>query len=78
MTRNEFVNSNIYAGKIIFIDSGNNQMWCEELLSSNSKKGKALLAKFPKGGTFTKNFIIKFMVKGETNDFDLNLEEESK
>ena len=78
MTRDEFINSNIYLGKIVFIDSGNNQMWCEELLSSNSKKGKALLAKFPKGGTFTKNFIIKFMVKGETNDFDLNLEEESK
>ena len=78
MTRDEFLNSNIYLGKIVFIDSGNNQMWCEELLSSNSKKGKALLAKFPKGGTFTKNFIIKFMVKGETNDFDLNLEEESK
>ena len=78
MTRDEFLNSNIYLGKIVFIDSGNNQMWCEELLSSNSKKGKALLSKFPKGGTFTKNFIIKFMVKGETNDFDLNLEEESK
>lgn len=78
MTRDEFINSNIYLGKIVFIDSGNNQMWCEELLSSNSKKGKALLAKFPKGGTFTKNFIIKFMVKGETNDFDLNLEKESK
>ena len=74
MTRDEFLNSNIYLGKIVFIDSGNNQMWCEELLSSNSKKGKALLAKFPKGGVFQKTFTIKFMVKGETNDFDLNLE----
>ena len=78
MTRNEFVNSNIYLGKIVFIDSGNNQMWCEELLSSNSKKGKALLAKFPKGGTFSKQFIVKFVVKGNSQEFDLNLEEESK
>ena len=54
MTRDEFINSNIYLGKIVFIDSGNNQMWCEELLSSNSKKGKALLKRFPKGGSFTK------------------------
>ena len=58
MTRDEFINSNIYLGKIVFIDSGNNQMWCEELLSSNSKKGKALLKRFPKGGSFTKAFTI--------------------
>ena len=75
MTRDEFINSNIYLGKIVFIDSGNNQMWCEELLSSNSKKGKALLKRFPKGGSFTKAFTIKFIVKGESTDFDLNLED---
>ena len=75
MTRDEFINSNTYLGKIVFIDSGNNQMWCEELLSSNSKKGKALLKRFPKGGSFTKAFTIKFIVKGESTDFDLNLED---
>ena len=75
MTRDEFINSNTYLGKIVFIDSGNNQMWCEELLSSNSKKGKALLKRFTKGGSFTKAFTIKFIVKGESTDFDLNLEE---
>ena len=75
MTRDEFINSNIYLGKIVFIDSGNNQMWCEELLSSNSKKGRALLKRFPKGGSFTKAFTIKFIVKGESTDFDLNLED---
>ena len=78
MTRNEFINSSVYAGKIVYIDSITNQMWSEELLSISSKKAKALLRRFPKGGTFKKNFIVKFMVKGETNDFDLNLEEESK
>lgn len=76
MTRDEFLNSNIYLGKLVFIDASNNQMWCEELLSSNSKKGKALIKRFPKGGTFTKNFVIKFLVKGEANEFDLNLGEE--
>ena len=76
MTRDEFINSQLYVGKIVFIDSGNNQMWCEELLSSNSKKGKALLAKFPKGGSFKKTFTIKFMVKGGNEEFDLGLEEE--
>ena len=75
MTRDEFIASNVYLGKIVFIDSGNNQMWCEELLSSNSKKGKALLKRFPKGGSFKKDFIVKFIVKGESTDFDLNLEE---
>ena len=75
MTRDEFINSQLYVGKIVFIDASNNQMWCEELLSSNSKKGKALLKRFPKGGSFRKDFIVKFIVKGESTDFDLNLEE---
>ena len=75
MTRNEFLASDLYVGKLVFIDASNNQMWCEELLSSNSKKGKALLKRFPKGGSFKKDFIVKFIVKGESTDFDLNLEE---
>lgn len=75
MTKEEFISSNLYIGKIIFVDAKTNVMWNEELLSSNSKKAKALLAKFPKGGTFTKNFIVKFMVKGGNEGFDLGLEE---
>ena len=75
MTRDEFLNSSVYLGKLVFIDAKTNQLWDEELLSSNSKKGKALLAKFPKGGSFTKTFIVKFIVKGENGEFDLGLEE---
>lgn len=74
MTKDEFLQSEIYLGKIIFVDSQTNQMWCEELLSSNSKKGKALLKRFPKGGAFTKTFTVKFIVKGENSEFDLGLE----
>ena len=74
MTRDEFINSNVYAGKIIFVDSITNQMWSEELLSINSKKAKALLGRFPKGGTFKKSFIVKFIVKG-ISEFDLGIEE---
>ena len=73
MTRDEFINSNVYAGKIIFVDSITNQMWSEELLSINSKKAKALLARFPKGGILKKNFIVKFIVKGNS-EFDLGIE----
>ena len=76
MTRNEFINSSVYAGKIVYIDSITNQMWSEELLSVNSKKAKALLARFPKGGILKKNFIVKFIAKGESSDFNLGLEEE--
>ena len=76
MTRNEFVNSNIYAGKIVFIDSTTNQMWNEELLSVNSKKAKALLRRFPKGGVFQKTFTIKFIIKSDSQEFDLGIEEE--
>ena len=75
MTKDEFLASDLYVGKLVFIDASNNQMWNEELLSSNSKKGKALLKRFPKGGTFAKAFTIKFIVKGESTDFDLNLED---
>ena len=79
MTRDEFLNSNIYLGKIVFIDSTTNQMWNEELLSTNSKKARALLKKFPQGGTFSKQFIVKFVVKGNSQEFDLGLpSEESK
>lgn len=75
MTRDEFLNSDVYAGKLVFIDAATNTMWNEELLSTNSKKARALLKKFPKGGSFKKTFIVKFLVKGESSDFDLNLEE---
>ena len=79
MTRNEFINSSVYAGKIVYIDSITNQMWSEELLSVNSKKAKVLLARFPKGGILKKNFIVKFIVKGNSQEFDLGLpSEESK
>ena len=74
MTRDEFINSNIYLGKIVFIDSATHQMWCEELLSSNSKKGNALIKRFPNGGAFTKSFIVKFIVKGESAEFNLGLD----
>lgn len=75
MTKDEFTSSDKYLGKIIFIDSSNNQMWTEELLSISSKKGKALIKAFPKGGTFRKTFLVKFVLKGESSDFNLNLEE---
>lgn len=74
MTKDEFINSELYVGKIIFVDSTTNQMWCEELLSSNSKKAAALLKKFPNGGTFKKEFIVKFVLKGNKSDFDLGLD----
>ena len=76
MTRDEFIASNTYAGKVLFIDSTTNQMWSEELLSVNSKKAKALLARFPKGGILKKNFIVKFIAKSNSCEFDLGLEEE--
>ena len=78
MTKDEFLNSQLYVGKILFVDAKTNVLWTEELLSSNSKKAKALLKKFPKGGTFTKAFTIKFIVKGESSEFDLGLPEEPK
>ena len=76
MTRDEFIASNTYVGKLVFVDATTNTMWNEELLSTNSKKARALLKKFPQGGTFKKNFIVKFIVKGESSDFNLGLEEE--
>ena len=75
MTKDEFLASDLYVGKIIFVDSATNQMWSEELLSSNSKKAKALIKKFPKGGAFKKTFIVKFIMKGSNSEFDLGLEE---
>lgn len=76
MTKDEFLNSNVYAGKIIFVDAKTNAMWSEELLSTNSKKAKALMKRFPQGGSFQKSFIVKFIVKGSNQEFDLGLEEE--
>ena len=73
MTKDEFLCSDVYAGKILFIDASTNAMWTEELLSSSSKKAKALLKRFPNGGTFQKNFIVKFIVKGGSSEFDLGL-----
>ena len=75
MTKDEFLNSELYIGKLVFVDANTNAMWNEELLSSNSKKARALLKKFPKGGSFQKNFIVKFIVKGSNQEFDLGLEE---
>ena len=57
MTRDEFIASNSYVGKLVFVDATTNTMWNEELLSSNSKKAKALIKRFPQGGTFSKQFI---------------------
>ena len=76
MTKDEFLASDLYVGKLVFVDATTNTMWNEELLSTNSKKARALLKKFPQGGTFKKNFIVKFIVKGESSDFNLGLEEE--
>ena len=78
MTKEEFIQSNVYLGKLLFIDAKTNALWNEELLSTNSKKAKALLKKFPKGGTFKKEFIVKFLLKGNNGEFDLGLPEESK
>ena len=75
MKKDEFLASELYVGKIIFVDATTNQMWSEELLSSNSKKARALLKRFPNGGTFQKNFIVKFVVKGNSQEFDLDLGE---
>ena len=76
MTKDEFLNSQLYVGKLVFVDSTTNAMWNEELLSSNSKKAKALLAKFPQGGCFKKTFIVKFIIKGGSSEFDLGLPSE--
>lgn len=75
MTKDEFLSSDKYLGKLVFIDASTNQMWNEELLSIASKKGKALVKAFPNGGVFKKTFIVKFIMKGSNSDFDLNLEE---
>ena len=74
MTKSEFISSENYLGKILYVDASTNALWTEELLSANSKKAKALLKKFPNGGTFQKTFIIKFIIKGESQEFDLGLE----
>ena len=76
MKKDEFLASDLYVGKVLFIDQKTNALWSEELLSTNSKKARALLERFPKGGTFKKNFIVKFVVKGNSCEFDLGLEEE--
>ena len=78
MKKDEFLASELYVGKILFIDASTNVLWSEELLSVNSKKAKALLQKFPKGGCFTKRFAVKFVIKGGSEEFDLGLEEEKK
>ena len=74
MTKDEFIKSSIYAGKLVFIDGKTNALWSQELLSSNSKKARALLKKFPNGGTFSKLFVVKFIVKNGNDEFDLNIE----
>ena len=66
MTKDEFTSSNLYVGKLLFVDAKTNALWNEELLSTNSKKAAALLKKFPDGGTFRKEFIVKFVLKGAT------------
>ena len=76
MKKDEFLASDLYVGKLLFIDQKTNALWSEELLSTNSKKARALLKKFPQGGSFSKQFIVKFVVKGESSDFNLGLEEE--
>ena len=78
MTKDEFVGSELYVGKLLFVDATTNTMWNEELLSTNSKKARALLERFPKGGTFKKNFIVKFVVKGNSQEFDLGLPSEEE
>lgn len=72
MTKDEYRNSSQCVGRLLYCDD-NGQLWYEELISSSSKKGKALLKAFPNGGTFTKKMSLKFIVKGETNDFDLGI-----
>lgn len=74
MTKEEYYASEKCVGKLLYIDSSTNQLWTEELISAESKKGKALLARFPKGTSFKKEFTIKFILKGATDDFNLGLE----
>ena len=47
MKKDEFINSELYIGKILFIDSATNVLWSEELLSINSKKAKASYIDMP-------------------------------
>ena len=74
MKKDEFLASDLYVGKLLFIDQKTNALWSEELLSTNSKKARALLKKFPNGGTFSKLFVVKFIVKNGNDEFDLNIE----
>ena len=78
MTRDEFIQSNVYLGKLLYIDESTNQLWTEELISVNSKKGKALLKVLPKGGAFKKSMVIKLITKDTTDDFNLGLGLEEK
>ena len=77
MTKDEYRKSEACIGRLLYCDAETGQLWYEELISSNSKKGKALLKAFPKGGTFQKKMSIKFIVKNNEDDgFDLGLPSE--
>ena len=73
MTKNEYKNSEACVGRLLYCDAESGQLWYEELISSSSKKGKALLKAFPKGGTFSKKMTLRFIVKNGDDDFDLGI-----
>jgi hypothetical protein len=72
MTKDEYRKSEKCIGRLLYCDESG-QLWYEELISSTSKKGKALLKAFPKGGTFSKKMSLKFIVKNGEDGFDLGL-----
>ena len=72
MTKDEYRKSEACIGRLLYCDE-NGQLWYEELISSSSKKGKALLKAFPKGGSFSKKMSLKFIVKNGDDDFDLGI-----
>lgn len=74
MTKDEYKSSEACVGRLLYCDESG-QLWHEELISVSSKKGKALLKAFPKGGHFQKKMTLKFITKNGDEGFNLGLEE---
>lgn len=72
MTKDEYRASDKCIGRLLYCDEAG-QLWHEELISSSSKKGKALLKAFPNGGTFAKKMSLRFIVKNSSDEFDLGI-----
>lgn len=74
MTKDEYRQSEACIGRLLYTDD-TGQLWHEELISSTSKKGKALLKAFPHGGSFSKRMTLRFITKNSSEDFNLGLED---